>query len=122
MPENAQTPGFIPLDHVDVSPLESSERAAEFYQLMNRRRTVREYSGREVPFELIETAIATAGTAPSGANMQPWRFVVIKAVPQNGCNGIHQTRILLSHGNRKSALIGITRQITCGINDHCCTN
>ena len=77
MPKNAQTPGFIPLDHVDVSLLESSERAAEFFQLMNRRRTVRDFSDQEIPLELIERAIATAGTAPSGANMQPWRFVVI---------------------------------------------
>ena len=45
---------------------------------MNQRRTVREFSARGVPLELIETAIATAGTAPSGANMQPWRFVVVK--------------------------------------------
>ena len=46
--------------------------------MLNRRRTVREYSDRDVPIELIEKAIATAGTAPSGANMQPWRFVVVK--------------------------------------------
>lgn len=77
MPENAQTPGFIPLDQVDVSQLESSERAADFYQMMNRRRTVRDFSDRKIPLDLIKKAIATAGTAPSGANMQPWRFVVI---------------------------------------------
>lgn len=78
MPENAQTPGFIPLDPVDVSLLESSDRAAKFYQLMNKRRTVRDFSNREIPLDLIEKAIATAGTAPSGANMQPWRFVVVR--------------------------------------------
>lgn len=39
---------------------------------------MRDFSDRDVPFELIERAIATAGTAPSGANMQPWRFVVVR--------------------------------------------
>lgn len=55
-----------------------AERADRFLELMRRRRTVRDYSDRDVPLELIEKAIATAGTAPSGANMQPWRFVVVR--------------------------------------------
>ena len=71
-------PNFIPLDFVELSPGEQSRRADEFFELLNRRRTVREYSDRDVPIELIEKAIATAGTAPSGANMQPWRFVVVR--------------------------------------------
>ena len=71
-------PLFIPLDFKDRSPEEQSARADEFFKLLDRRRTVRDYSDREVPFELIRTAIKTAGTAPSGANMQPWRFVVVK--------------------------------------------
>ncbi len=44
---------------------------------MQRRRTVREFSPEPVPFELIENAIRTAATAPSGANLQPWVFVVV---------------------------------------------
>ncbi|MFN0139737.1 MAG: nitroreductase family protein [Pyrinomonadaceae bacterium] len=71
-------PNFIPLDFVELAPDEQERRAGEFFDLLNRRRTVREYSDRDVPFELIEKAIATAGTAPSGANMQPWRFVVVR--------------------------------------------
>jgi iodotyrosine deiodinase len=59
---------------------EQMQRAEEFYRLMNGRRTIRDYSDQGVPLELIEKAIATAGTAPSGANMQPWRFVVVKDV------------------------------------------
>ena len=51
--------------------------AREFYELMRRRRTVRAFSPEPVPFELIELAVRTAGSAPSGANLQPWRFVVI---------------------------------------------
>jgi nitroreductase len=48
------------------------------YDSMARRRTVRDFSAEPVPIELIELAVATAGTAPSGANMQPWRFVVVR--------------------------------------------
>lgn len=70
-------PDFIPLDFVELAPDEQQRRADELLELLNRRRTVREYSDRDVPIELIEKAIATAGTAPSGANMQPWRFVVV---------------------------------------------
>jgi nitroreductase len=53
------------------------QRAADFYAEMKRRRTVREFSERPVPREIIETCLMTAGTAPSGANMQPWHFVVV---------------------------------------------
>ena len=71
-------PKFTPLDFEELHTSEQASRAREFYDLMSRRRTVREYSDRDVTFELIERAIATAGTAPSGANMQPWRFVVVR--------------------------------------------
>jgi nitroreductase len=52
-------------------------RAEAFLTRMRKRRTVRDYSDRPVPRELIETAVRTAGTAPSGANQQPWSFVCI---------------------------------------------
>ncbi|MDI1242741.1 MAG: nitroreductase family protein [bacterium] len=71
-------PEFLPLDFQVVGKSEQKSRADEFFELLNRRRTVRDYSDREVPIGLIERAVATAGTAPSGANMQPWRFVVVK--------------------------------------------
>ncbi len=71
-------PQFIPLDFNNVSVEEQEKRADEFFELLNKRRTVREYSEKDVPIELIEKAIATAGTAPSGANLQPWRFVVVR--------------------------------------------
>jgi iodotyrosine deiodinase len=45
--------------------------------LARSRRTVRDLSDRPVPFELVRNAVATAATAPSGANLQPWRFVVV---------------------------------------------
>ena len=53
------------------------EAAKTFYNEIRKRRTVREFSDRAVPREIIEDALKTAGTAPSGANMQPWHFVVI---------------------------------------------
>ncbi len=71
-------PNYISLDFQNLDIDEQTRRADEFFTLLNCRRTVRDYSDRDVPFELIEKAIAAAGTAPSGANMQPWRFVVIK--------------------------------------------
>jgi iodotyrosine deiodinase len=71
-------PKFIPLHFHSVPESDQLARATAFFGLMTSRRTVRDFSDREVPIELIEKAIATAGTAPSGANMQPWRFVVVR--------------------------------------------
>jgi nitroreductase len=53
------------------------QRAMEFRQHMQRRRTVRHFSERPVPREIIEECILTAGSAPNGANLQPWHFVVV---------------------------------------------
>jgi len=71
-------PKFIPLSFERIAAEEQTARADAFYELMRRRRTVRDFSAEFVPFEVIERAIATAGSAPSGANMQPWRFVVVR--------------------------------------------
>ena len=54
-------------------------RAANFYHLVSRRRTVRAFSARPVPREVIEKCLMSAGSAPSGANLQPWHFVVVSA-------------------------------------------
>src|SRR6188768_1170605 len=56
---------------------EISARAATFYRELQTRRTVREFSNRPVPRAVIEDCLRTAGSAPSGANMQPWYFVAI---------------------------------------------
>ena len=69
--------GFIPLDPA-APPDDPLEAAGRFHAVMARRRSVREFSDRPVPQELIETIIAAAGTAPSGANKQPWRFVAVQ--------------------------------------------
>ena len=69
---------FVKLNFRQIEKDEQIKRAADFYENLNGRRTVRDFSDREVSFAVIEKAILTAGTAPSGANMQPWRFVVVK--------------------------------------------
>lgn len=70
--------GFITLpDYREYSTEEMKQRAAEFYAELRRRRTVREYSSHPVPREVIEDCLRAAGTAPNGANMQPWHFVVV---------------------------------------------
>lgn len=67
-----------PLDTYREFPLEEMRaRAEEFYVDLNRRRTVRDFSDRPVPRDIIETALKAAGTAPSGANLQPWHFAVV---------------------------------------------
>ena len=71
-------PKFIPLTtYHEYPPDEMQQRAANFYADMQRRRTVREISNRPVPRDIIENCLRTAGTAPSGANLQPWHFVVV---------------------------------------------
>ena len=57
---------------------EMTDRAESFYRQMKRRRTVRDFSSRNVPRGIIENCIRTAGTSVSGANMQPWQFVVVE--------------------------------------------
>ena len=69
---------FIPLPtYEEIPPDEMRKRLDAFYENMDRRRTVREFSDRPVPDGIIETALRAAGTAPSGANLQPWHFVVV---------------------------------------------
>jgi len=67
---------------------EMRERLANFYTELQRRRTVRDFAARPVPRDIIETALRAAGTAPSGANLQPWHFVVV-----GGAETKHRIRI-----------------------------
>lgn len=74
MPE----PNMIPLQyHPRYSDDVILSKATSFYELMQQRRTVRHFSSQPVDRAVIQAAIATAGTAPSGANLQPWHFVSI---------------------------------------------
>ena len=71
-------PTYIPLSQYRALPAEEMRgRAREFHEHLQARRTVREYSDRAVPREIIEECLLTAGTAPSGANQQPWHFAVV---------------------------------------------
>jgi nitroreductase len=71
-------PKFIPLpDFRKISPDDMIKRSDAFYKKMKKRRTVREFSNKPVPREVILNCIKTAATAPNGANKQPWHFVVI---------------------------------------------
>ena len=74
----AKSDPFIPLAFPvqDEQAMEAS--AALFYQQMSRRRSVRDFSERPIPRSVLEHAILAAGSAPSGANMQPWHFVVVQ--------------------------------------------
>jgi len=72
------TPRFIPAPKIENnSDEELIERAAEFFAAMQRRRTIRDFSDRPVPQKVIEQCIRAAGTAPNGANLQPWHFVAV---------------------------------------------
>ena len=68
----------IALPEYRAYPIEEMrQRLGDFYADVNRRRTVRDFSDRPVPRDIIETALRAANTAPSGANLQPWHFAVI---------------------------------------------
>lgn len=68
----------VPLtEYIEYPVDEMKKRAAEFYAEMKRRRTLRMFDTRSVSREVIDNCIRAAGTAPSGANMQPWHFVVV---------------------------------------------
>lgn len=82
MNTNSALPGACVLEPLP-SPIQYSEpemmsRSLDFYQAIQRRRTVRDFDSRPVPRQVIENALRAAGTAPSGANLQPWHFVVIE--------------------------------------------
>ncbi len=66
-----------PLDHHRLSASETLVRSAQFADHVARRRTVRDFSADPVPRAVIEHCLAAAGSAPSGANQQPWHFVAI---------------------------------------------
>lgn len=68
---------FHKLDFERLSQAEQLQRSREFLERMQTRRTVRDYAPMPVPVELVRNAIATAATAPSGANQQPWTFALI---------------------------------------------
>ncbi|XP_012386510.2 iodotyrosine deiodinase 1 [Dasypus novemcinctus] len=76
--ESEENIDHIPFSHTRYSTKEMVRRAQEFYELLNKRRSVRFISSEQVPMEVIDNVIKAAGTAPSGAHTEPWTFVVVK--------------------------------------------
>ena len=74
----AKSDPFIPLAFSVQEERVMEASAALFYQQMSKRRSVRDFSDQPIPRSVLEHAILTAGSAPSGANMQPWHFVVVQ--------------------------------------------
>ena len=73
----SQAAVFQALEFEKLDETEQLRRSREFVERLARRRSVRDFSAKPVPLELIENAIRAAGSAPSGANQQPWTFVVV---------------------------------------------
>ncbi len=67
----------VPYIHNEYTPEEMEARSAAFYREIKKRRTVREYSTRPIPMKVVEDCLLAAGTAPNGANHQPWHFAVV---------------------------------------------
>lgn len=74
---NEKTLKTIELEFEELPETEMKTRALGFNALMQKRRTVREFSSRVIPREVIDACLTTAGSAPSGANRQPWHFALI---------------------------------------------
>ena len=73
-----ETTAFVPYNPPCYSDSEMLEKSANFFRLMNGRRSVRDFSDRDVPEEVIQNIVKTAGTAPSGAHKQPWQFCIVR--------------------------------------------
>ena len=73
-----ETPcSFVPYQGTQFEPAEMLKRSEAYYQWMDQRRTLREFSDRPVPLAVIENIVMTASTAPSGAHKQPWTFAIV---------------------------------------------
>ena len=75
----------VPLPQIPrLPPMDAVEVCREFASTMARRRTVRDFSTDPIPLEAVREAVRAAGTAPSGANLQPWRFVLVTDPERKG--------------------------------------
>ncbi len=68
----------VKFNHESIPIIEIKKRSKSFYTLVKKRRSIREFSEIEINDGIIKDAIKSAGTAPNGANLQPWHFVIIK--------------------------------------------
>jgi len=70
---------FIKYNHERISESEMLKASKDFYELMNQRRSIRFFSSEKFDIEILVNAVKAAGTAPSGANKQPWKFVIVES-------------------------------------------
>lgn len=87
----------IPYTPVQFDESEMIRRSHSFYEFLNKRRSVRLFSSKDVPKEIIDNIILTASTAPSGAHKQPWVFCVVRNSELK-----HQIRLLAEEEERKN--------------------
>ncbi len=87
----------IKFDGLNLTQPESLTNSKQFYELMNKRRSVRFFSDKDIPLEIINDCIRTAGTAPSGAHKQPWSFCVVSNKTLK-----HKIRMLAEEEERKN--------------------
>ncbi|MEL7500255.1 MAG: nitroreductase family protein [Planctomycetota bacterium] len=66
------------IDYPSFPEAEMQQRANSFYSEIAQRRSIRDFSDRDVPFEVIQQCLLAAGTAPNGANLQPWHFAIVR--------------------------------------------
>ena len=78
MSQTAGKPIFNNLDHWIYAEVEIKTRVSNYLELMKSRRSVRDFSDKPVSIEIIRTIVETAMSAPSGANKQPWTFVIVQ--------------------------------------------
>ena len=93
---------FAPLSFTRLDEQEQRERSVAFRDRIAARRSVRHFSSEPVPWELVENAIVAAGTAPSGANQQPWTFVVVSDLETK--RRIHEAAELEERRNYESRM------------------
>ena len=67
----------VPYEFTPYAEAEMQARAQTFYDMLKTRHSIREFSDRPVPLDILETCVKTAVSAPSGANQQPWHFVIV---------------------------------------------
>merc|ERR1711998_719729 len=75
---HGETPLHVAVTYRGITESAMARRSQDFRRLMNMRRSVRFYDTKVPPLSVIEECVRTAGTAPSGAHCQPWRFVIVK--------------------------------------------
>lgn len=93
----------IPYKPINFSQEQSIKQSEDFYSLMSRRRSIRDFSDELIPEIVIENILKTAGSAPSGANKQPWFFCAVKSSElKNKIRVLAEKEEVINYGSRMS--------------------